>query len=107
MPMSEAAMDGIRDNGNRWKYELRLSDLTQKLGAFEANAPESEVETVTSELIDRLRHHVGHHPDRPYSHPLILAVEDLFSVADCGIEEVRFALTDIYDIFDYHRVLVL
>lgn len=107
MPMSEAAMDGIRDNGSGWKFKIRLSDLSQQIGAFPADADDKAVEEVANQLLSRLRNHVKAFPKRAYSTQLESGIEDLFAVADCGIEEVRYALDPIWDLFDYHRVLVL
>lgn len=111
MPISEAAMGGIRANGHRWRHRINLGQWPAMLGklndAEEAGVEvdENEVERVTLEIVEAVRRCVAK-SDWAAETDLGSRADDLEMVADCGLEEVNCAMNELYDSFDYWRVLV-
>lgn len=118
MPMSEAAMDGIRDNGHRWKHQITLRDLTQPLGdlneRYDDGAGEApkreETEPLVDKIVERVRAFVKqrferHGTDDPIGIDLDRRADELEMIADCDIEEINHAMGELYDSFDYWRIL--
>jgi repressor of nif and glnA expression len=127
MPISAAAMDGIRDNGLRWRYRMNglLKSETAKLGEFNDRIDgqddddqlivlRSESEPVVMEIVRKVR---GWLNDNKRAVPiaarlpahardsLAARLDDLECVEDCAIQEINFAMNELYDEFDYWRVL--
>jgi hypothetical protein len=113
MPMSQAAMDGIAANGHRWKYTIRgMKPHTEVLGrandayndgeSYDEKATEKAVQSIVKIVRafadntsnERLRDDLRHDAD------------DLEMVEECEIEDINMEMNDLYDTFDFHRVLV-
>lgn len=105
MLRKQAALDGIAVNGHRWKHQIRLSHLTHKMGEMDESTPDAEVEALTKQIIVRVRAFLAGRPT--LKDAMESQVDELEAAADCGIEEVRFAMNNLYDDFDFHRICVL
>lgn len=120
MPMSAAAIAGIRHNGNRWRYRmnglikdecLKLGELNDRIGDRDdgeqtiVSREESEpvvisLRTKVSKWLDRQRRM----PDEIVTN-VKCRLDDLEMVEDCGMGEINYALNDLFDEFDYWRIL--
>ena len=108
MPISEVCMDGIKANGHRWKHTIRLGQwpaLLGKLNDREGDVLESEVEPIAEKIVAIVRAYVERHTWAKET-DLARRADELEMVADCGLEEVNFAMNELYDSFDYWRILV-
>jgi hypothetical protein len=109
MPISEVCMEGIRANGHKWRDRIRLGlepsllgRLNDKLADGEA-VDDSEVERLTLRIVENVRRFAA---KRPQYDSLERRADDLEMAADCGLEEVSFFMGELYDDFDWHRILV-
>lgn len=109
MPISAAAMEGIQDNGHRWRASIRLGFGPALLGKLNdkrnggEEVDDAEVERLALKIVENLRSFAKRNPD--YS-VLERRADNLEMVADCGLEEVNCAMGELYDTFDYCRILV-
>jgi hypothetical protein len=113
MPMSAAAMDGISANGHRWKYTIRgMKAHTEVLGrandAFNDGQPydEKATEQAVQSIIKVVRAFADKTSDERLRDDLRHDADDLEMVEDCEIEDINHEMNDLYDTFDFHRVLV-
>lgn len=116
MPMSLAAMDGIRENGHRWKLTIRgLKPFTETLGkANDANNDgesydHTVVEKAVQGIVEKVRKFCETKDvlaDPRIEGELLSAAADLECVEDEDIEEINDAMGQLYDAFDYWRILV-
>jgi hypothetical protein len=115
MPLSQAAMDGITANGHGWKHHISLGGQTEIMGKMTEGTPEQEG-TPDAEVEACARAIVGHvrtfairiaadHSD--LATWLLHEAEQLEEVADCGLDEVRHAMSSLYDEFDFQRICVV
>lgn len=121
MPISNAAMDGIRDHGHRWRYRMAglLKSETAKLGEFNDRIDgrddgdqqivlRSESEPVVMEIVRKVRGWLSDNALRLPAHArdsIVARLDDLECVEDCSIREINFAMNELYDEFDYWRIL--
>jgi hypothetical protein len=113
MPMSQAAMDGIATNRHRWKFIIRgLKPYTEVLGkANDAhNDGQPHDEKATEEAVQNIIRVVRAFADKTSNErlrdDLRHDADDLEMVEDCEIEDINYEMNDLYDTFDFHRVLV-
>jgi hypothetical protein len=113
MPMSQAAMDGIAANGHRWKHTIRgMKPHTEVLGkANDANGDGNDydraaVEKAVQSIVKITRSFADRTSDSNVADHLRLRADDLECVEDCDIEDINYAMNDLYDEFDFHRILV-
>lgn len=116
MPMSMAAMDGIRDNGHRWKLTITgLKPFTEVLGkANDLNNigkpyDQKTVEKAVQGIVAKVREFAETKDvlaDPRIEGELLSAAADLECVEDEDIEEINDAMGQLYDAFDYWRILV-
>jgi hypothetical protein len=115
MPTSQAALDGIRVNGLRWKFYLRglIRPETEALGKIndlDADGyayDDADVERHAKAIVRKMKAWVGDNMLRlgdEACRSLADRLEYLDDYADCGIEEVNDAMNRIYDDFDYYRI---
>lgn len=114
MPTTQAALDGIRVNGLRWKFNLRglIRPETEALGKINDldsdgyTCDDADVERHAKTIVDKLRQWVEKTTLLSDMAKLDLRhhIDNLDEVADCGIEEVNDAMNRIYDDFDYYRI---
>jgi hypothetical protein len=113
MPMSAAAMDGIAAHGHRWKRRINgLKPHTEVLGkandannegqAYDHDATEKAVQGI----IKSVRSFAQSITDEALQRDLLHDADDLEMVEDCDIEDINHEMNDLYDTFDFHRVLV-
>lgn len=126
MPMSEAAMDGIRDNGRGWRFHLNglIKAETRKLGEFnnrdgseyddeQVIVRRDESEPVVIAIKDKLRCWVemaaNPNNEKPLGEDAKRDIEsqldDLECVEDCSMSEINYAMDRLFDSLDYWRVL--
>jgi hypothetical protein len=106
--MSEAAIAGIRHNGHKWLFEISLDGLPAKIGEWEEGVTSAEdIEKARAGIITRVREFLQrptiNNDMRHYIENVIVDLE----MVDAEIEEVRYCLSDLYDQFDFYRVVVL
>lgn len=107
---SAAAIAGIGANGLRWRYEVRLSDLSKIVGEINDSGPD-----VRGEELARTLHGIAKRTRKflelkgiEADFPALEALQWLegFDVSDVDMEAVNEALNDLWDFFDYERILV-
>lgn len=124
MPMSEAAMAGIRDNGRGWKHRINgLKPLTETVARFNnQNGPENvgeaaELDGTLKTLARKVRTFVENEDGLEIDFRLEDALEwleDSFAVEHLAetqdpevyMEEVNYQLGQVWDWADYNRVLM-
>lgn len=113
MPMSQAAMDGISANGHRWKFFIHgMKPFTQALGKLNdaendgQEVADADVEKKVQEIIKIVRDFAGKTDNVRLRDDLLNDADNLEMVEDCGLDEVNFQMGNLYDTFDFHRVLV-
>lgn len=104
MPMSAAAMDGIAANGHRWRYQIKVAHLSDRLGDEDA-LKVGDVTVIRDEYVTRVRAFAAATKDlTEYEKDrLEMCCVDL-EECDDDLEQVRDALTDLYDCFDFFRI---
>lgn len=111
MPMSMAAMDGIRDNGHRWQHTLRgMKPHTELLGKINDGDTEitmAQGEAAVEAIVHRVRSFAQAVGNERIRDDLDRRADELEMVADCDIEDINFAMEELYDACDYWRILVL
>jgi hypothetical protein len=109
MAMSEACLAGIKANGLRWKHRIRLGQWPALLGKLndqgDAVADDAEVERYAMKIVELVRAFVRRNAWAQET-DLDRRADELEMVADCGLGEVNFAMNELYDSFDYWRILV-
>ena len=107
--MSAAAIDGISANGHRWKARISLGFGPGELGRLNdrlsdgEKVDDAEVEEITLRIVANVRSFAKRNPQFD---SLERRADELELFADCGLEEVNCAMTELYDDFDWHRILV-
>lgn len=104
-------MDGIAANGRGWKHRISLGGQTEIMGKMDDDTTDDAVQKCAEAIIARVRTFA----DRLHKHPDTAALADrlrdeaeaLEAVADCGIDEVRWAMSSLYDQFDFSRICVV
>lgn len=112
MPMSQAALDGIAVHGHRWRHHISLADQTQIMGSMGENTSDDEVEACARLIVSQVRAFADGlgrlaHPTAELAVALRYEADKLDDVADCGLDEVRDAMTSLYDEFDFQRICVV
>lgn len=116
MPISAAAMDGIRSNGHRWKMTITgLKRYTEVLGRandaanegldYDRKANEVAVQGIVK-VVRAFAENEAAAKDVEMERDLLSNADDLECVEDDAIEEINWAMNQLYDSFDYHRILV-
>lgn len=127
MSMSEAAMDGIRLNGHGWQFTLKglikpetmtLAKLNDLIWYSHGNpddmdqlvVPRSESEPVVERIITKMKDWITDNFDDPEAsemcHHITSRLVELEAISDCCMGEINFAMDNLYDTFDFWRVLV-
>jgi hypothetical protein len=112
MPMSEAAMDGIAANGHRWKLRIHgirpfvqpladANNLNNDGKPYDQKAVEAAVDGIVIAVRNFALTKTGN-----LKEALEDAADNLDMVADCEIDDVNHYMEELYDLFDYHRILV-
>lgn len=104
---SAAAIAGIQENGLRWKYEIKVRDLSEQLGK-EDDLKVGDVARIRDSYVIRLRRFTASAKrltDYEKSR-LEMCANDL-DECDDDIEQVRDALNDLYDCFDFFRIVTV
>jgi hypothetical protein len=106
---SQAAIDGTRDNGLSWRARIGLAGHTSRLAQ-----PENLTEDDLSEIRDAIARRVRAFLASPEMNKLHAGArgyleEDVETLEDCApdVDELRAALSDLYDEFDYWRICVV
>lgn len=112
MPLSGADLAGIHEFGHRWCFEISLRGQTDVMAKMTEETPEAEVETCAMAIVHTVMSWLSVQGMRPRPDDNMIAsvtnaVEQLEFAADCGIEEVREALSVLYDQFDFYRICVV
>lgn len=113
MPMSEAAMDGIRVNGHRWQHRIgglktftevlgRANDAYNDGGDYDRDAVEKAVEGI----VHRVRSFAQATGMADARRDLEANADDLEMNADEDIEDINYYMNRLYDSFDFYRILV-
>lgn len=105
--MTPAALDGIAVNGLRWKHSIRLRDVMEPMKDADA-LKTGDVGRILDLVAKRVKAFASLPKvagDTDLSYRLSNAVDDLETCDDCP-EEARHVLNDLFDVFDFHRVLV-
>lgn len=109
MPMSSAAIAGISANGHRWKAEINMRGQVSRLGD-EDSLKVGDVAAIRDSVIDRVKRFLASPAskflDADDKYSFENALDDL-EMCDDDIDEVRGALNELYDLFDYHRICVV
>lgn len=124
MPMSEAAMAGIRDNGRGWRHQIRgLKPLTDQLARFnDQGGPEdpgdaAKLDGVLKAIAQKVRTFAENKDGLEIDYQLEDALEwleDSFAVEHLAetqdpevyMEEANYQLNQVWDWADYNRVLM-
>jgi hypothetical protein len=112
MPMSAAAMDGIRDNGHRWRMRITgIKPFIQPLAdannldndgqPYDAKAVEAAVQGIVAATRNFA---LGKAENLKLD--LEARADDLEMVEDCDLDDINHYMGELYDAFDYHRILV-
>lgn len=108
MPMSAAAMNGIRAHGLRWRYQLSLHGQPERLGDEESLVV-GDVLAIRDSIERDLRGFVERRinkPDEDLLMELLKQIDELECVED-DPDHLKAVLIDLYDVFDFHRVCVV
>ena len=101
---SAAALEGISRHGLRWRYEIKMRDLTSRLGDEDIKVGDGE--RIMAEIGRRLSAFVSRHArtlTENEAYTLTNHAEELPEVAD-DLDEIRAALNHLYDDFDFIRI---
>lgn len=106
-------MDGIRDNGSGWKFRIHgMKTHTETLGKANNSNNDGEsydrkvVEAAVQSIVKVVRGFADRASDSNIAEHLRYRADNLEMVEDCDIEDINEAMGDLYDEFDYHRILV-
>ena len=108
---SAAAIEGLRANGLRWNRRFRIGLGPSLLGKYndaaetDSPATDEQVEEAALKIVAAVRA-FAKGVDEPERGDLERRADELEMVADCGLDEVNFAMGELYDSFDYWRILV-
>lgn len=109
MTMSEAAIDGIRDNGFRWSYRINLKPWTARIGRLNdgGGGTQEEREPLVESIVAKVRQFAKDNAlkNERMASELISRADDLECCADCDLEDINIAMGELYDSLDYWRVL--
>lgn len=104
MPANAHTIAGIRDNGLHWRYTIKLSDLCEALG--DDNAVVGAYAAIRDDIVHRVRTFLeSPRCQLTADERFVLegAVDDVCLVDD-DLDELRFVLNRLYDVFDYQRI---
>lgn len=123
MPTSEAAIAGIKANGHKWRYQMPrdyLQPEISKLAEFnnridgrddydQTIVPCDESEPVVEALRVKVEQWAQRSRTLPHEalEAIQSALEELETIQDCCMEEVNYGLNNLWDEFDYYRILIL
>jgi hypothetical protein len=105
--LTPAALDGIAAHGLRWRYEIKLSDLTSRLGRDDIKVGDGE--TILAEIGRRLSAFVSRHArtlTQDEAYIFTTHAEEIVEVDD-DLDEIKAALNRLYDDFDFHRICAI
>ncbi|UTC28134.1 hypothetical protein GURKE_01030 [Brevundimonas phage vB_BpoS-Gurke] len=106
--MHPAALAGIQEHGHRWRYSIRLRDLVDQLKNLDELVV-GDVKRIINAVAPRL-HDFIHKKDVAHDLALVDLLEDFIDYchdAEDDPDEVKNILNDLYDIFDFNRILVI
>lgn len=105
--MHPAALAGIKAHGHKWRHSIRLRDLVDQLTNPD-DLVVGDVVRVMQAIAPRLHAFIESKPIADNT-SLVLQLEDFvdycLDAAD-DPDEARAILNDLYDIFDFQRILV-
>jgi uncharacterized protein YgfB (UPF0149 family) len=109
MPMSEAAIQGSRVNGHRWKHELSLRGQSEIMGKMNSATSDDDVAKCANAIVGYVRAFIARLPadQKALADEITHDADTLEEMADCGLDEVRNAMVFLYDTLDYNRVCVV
>lgn len=105
MPISAAALAGISANGLRWKGTINLGGQPSRLGEPETLVV-GDCLKIRNDIVRRCKVFI----QTMGVNPMTLALSDkLDHLERCDDDpcELRGALVDLYDVFDFYRVCVV
>lgn len=103
MAITASALEGIKDNGLRWRYQVRVGDLSNRL-CREDDLKVGDVAAIRDEYVKRVRAFMGVSKlSQADKDAIELVLSDLEDVDD-DIDAVRYCLDALYDCFDYMRI---
>jgi len=103
---SAAAIAGIAANGLGWRKIIRLSDLVQTL------CEQSDADDPDMGIVIRAVHHIAKRTKAfmakrfPGDDSLDETLDELLDADGADLEEIHARLDEVWDFFDYERVLV-
>lgn len=109
MPISAAALAGIQANGHRWKYEIAISAHTSKIGSFDETTPADQISAERDAIVAKVKRWLDART-KPEENDMRNDIESKIidlEMVDESVEEVRYALNDLFDEFDFYRVVVV
>jgi hypothetical protein len=106
LPISEAAIAGIGANGHGWRRQIKLADLTNQLGG-EPHLTAEAIESIRDRVVARCRTFLDTLPAGDAERDDVEKAVDDLEMVDSDLEEVRGALSVLYDQFDYWRIVAV
>ncbi len=110
MPMSAAAMSGVRDNGHRWKFEISFNGQVKRL----ANADDlvvGDCAVIRDTVVKQVRAFLERRDvviRLPAEDRMSIDMEiDDIEMCEDDPDELKVALAPLYDKFDYYRICVV
>lgn len=107
--MSQAAIDGISENGFRWRHRLSLRPMTTRLAALNERdgGTREEREPLVEKIVAIVRQFAKDNSlsNERMASDLIMRADELACLADCDLEDINHGMNDLYDSFDFWRVL--
>lgn len=105
MPISAAALEGIAANGHRWKGEINLGGQPARL----ANPDKlvlGDCLKIRNEIVRRCEVFIQTMGVNLATLALADKVDQLKECED-DPDDLRIALGELYDVFDFHRICVV
>jgi hypothetical protein len=104
---SEAAIAGISAHGLRWRHRISLAGRADAIGEMDESTPESEINDARTAIVSRVKNFIIGFPENSDMRVSVEDKLDDLETVDAELEEVRFALGELYDAFDYYRIVVV
>lgn len=106
---TQASLDGIAAHGMRWRYHINLSQWTRAIGKLNDRDDEvsrDELEPLVNAIVAKVRRFAEIHRAREgMAYDLERRADELEMLSDCEISEVNHFMGELYDSFDYWRIL--
>jgi len=101
---SAAALAGISTNGHRWKHQIRLAHLSKQVG--QGDLTEQQIDAIRKETVKRVRLFLLTATFKEMVYEIESSIEEL-EVIDPDLEELRDSYTNLFDLFDYWRIVAV